>query len=118
MDVGSAINSMPNFLITSARKSRFACEVSTSSTRFFLTPLGMGAESSGAGGSVVFMPTPSVAARGMKFPLAWLTLLCAQLVSWARFRRVMFCLRWRLNLDLSPFRADIMISCDSAVSAG
>ena len=27
-----------------------------------------------------------------------------------RFRRAMFCFRWRLNLDLSPFRADMVIS--------
>jgi hypothetical protein len=27
--------------------------------------------------------------------------------SWMRFRRAIFCLRSRLNLDLSPFRADM-----------
>ena len=27
--------------------------------------------------------------------------------SWVRFRRAIFCLRSLLNLDLSPFRADI-----------
>jgi hypothetical protein len=32
----------------------------------------------------------------------------------ARFRRAIFCLRSRLNLDLSPFCADIMDSCRSA----
>jgi hypothetical protein len=30
--------------------------------------------------------------------------------SWMRFRRAIFCLRSRLNLDLSPFRADMMNS--------
>ena len=32
--------------------------------------------------------------------------------SWARFRRAIFCLRSLLNLDLSPFRADIWNSWD------
>src|SRR6202007_773072 len=40
------------------------------------------------------------------------------ITSWVRFRLAMFCLRCRLNLDLSPFREDIMISCYSAVNAG
>jgi hypothetical protein len=30
--------------------------------------------------------------------------------SWVRFRRAIFCLRSRLNPDLSPFRADIVSS--------
>ena len=31
--------------------------------------------------------------------------------SWVRFRRAIFCFRFRLNLDLSSLSADIINSC-------
>jgi hypothetical protein len=59
--------SIPSFRRTSARKSRFTCEVSISSTRFFLTPPGMGVESSNADRGM-FMLTPTLAWHGLKDP--------------------------------------------------
>jgi hypothetical protein len=47
------------------RKSRFACEVSTSNTRFFLSTSGIGAESCDAS-SRVFIMTPTGAWHGLK----------------------------------------------------
>jgi hypothetical protein len=49
--------SMPIFRMTSARNSRFAVEVSTSRTRFFFGPPGIGAADGGVN-MVVVMLTP------------------------------------------------------------
>jgi hypothetical protein len=50
--------SMPSFLITSARKSRFVCEVSSRSTRFFLAEILSGVESGNAMTGVVTPSSP------------------------------------------------------------
>jgi hypothetical protein len=59
---------MPSFRITSARKSRFAVEVSIKSTFFLLTMLGIGAES-GEGNVARFTRTPLSVWRWFELPL-------------------------------------------------
>jgi hypothetical protein len=52
--------SMPNLRMASARKSRLAVDVSTSSTRFFLVGRGSGVESGNAKEDVVMPISPSI----------------------------------------------------------
>src|SRR5262245_9884015 len=62
--------SIPSFRRTSARKSRLVCELSISSTRFFLIASGIAAERA-KDVSGVFMPAPTGAWCGRKHSSIW-----------------------------------------------
>ncbi len=64
--------SIPSFRMTSARKSRFACEASTRSTRFFFAAA---SAEGGKASSGVVMRTPNLAGHGPNYPLLCVPLL-------------------------------------------
>jgi hypothetical protein len=83
-------------------------------TRFFLTPTGNGSREQQLQRRHVQADTD----RGCARTVASADLRGSDarpISSWVRLRRAIFCLRFQLNLDLSPLRADMQNSSDRLI---